>query len=118
MRYVYGTDPAGLGSPVVSAALPGLPIVTKSIPKELPPLPNVSACARLNRTNKRTEDTAKVAFISDSAHHHSRSTRWSNGKPQGKRKPRSPCRLARRSDGCCSWAVLAGLLFVDERGLP
>ena len=45
MLYVYGTEPAGFGLPVVSAALPGLPIVTNSMLNVLAPLPNVSAWA-------------------------------------------------------------------------
>src|SRR4051812_6523034 len=46
MRYVYGTDPAGFGLPVVSAAFPGLPMLTNSMSNVLAPLPNVSASAR------------------------------------------------------------------------
>lgn len=46
MRYVYGTDPAEFGLPVVSPALPGLPILTNSISNVFAPLPNISAAAR------------------------------------------------------------------------
>ena len=39
MLYAYATEPAGFGAPVVSSALPALPIATNSMLNVLPPLP-------------------------------------------------------------------------------
>ena len=60
------TLPAGLGTPVVSAVLPGVPIRTNSIENELEPLPKVTIPANpMEWNDRRTATNAKDVLRND-----------------------------------------------------